>query len=98
MTILVIKNGCHTHINAEKWSGENLTNLTACYGHRMVTYDETLLCFGGYGIPSSTTQPGAEFTKNSRFTDGGGWTNEVHAYDLRTGESMWHGWELLTVL
>ena len=33
MTELVIKNGCHTHINAEKWSGENLTNLTACYGH-----------------------------------------------------------------
>ena len=33
MTELVIKSGCHTHINAEKWSGENLTNLTACYGH-----------------------------------------------------------------
>ena len=30
---LVIKNGYHLHINAEKWSGENLTNLTACYGY-----------------------------------------------------------------
>ena len=31
-----LKNGCHTHINAEKWSGENLTNLTACYGYALV--------------------------------------------------------------
>ena len=52
----------------------------------MVTYDETLLCFGGYGYPSGITQPGAEFTKNSKYTDGSGWTNEVHAYDFKEGE------------
>ena len=52
----------------------------------MVTHDETLLCLGGYGFPSSTTQPGAEFTKDCRFTNGAGWTNEFHAYDLKGGE------------
>ena len=57
-------------------------------GCRMVTYNETLLCFGGYGFPSDTTQPGAEFTKNmnSNYTDGRGWTNVFHAYDLKEGE------------
>ena len=55
-------------------------------GCGMVTYDETLLCFGGCGIPSGITQPGAEFTKDSDYTDGIGWTNEFHAYDLKEGE------------
>ena len=54
-------------------------------GCGMVTYDETLLCFGGYGTPSGTTQPGAEFTKESKFS---GWTNEFHAYDLNKGEEL----------
>ena len=80
------------------WSHLSSTGPMRKGGCRMVTYDETLLCFGGYGFPFDTTQPGAEFTKDSRYTGGKGWTNEVHAYDLRTGESMWHGWELLTVL
>ena len=93
------QNSLH-QLDTRSWTWSHLSSAgpmrkTGC---RMVTYDETLLCFGGYGIPSDTTQPGAEFTKNSKFTDGRGWTNEVHAYDLRAGESMWHGWELLTVL
>ena len=41
-TELVTKNGCHTHINAEKWSGENLINLTACYGHAY-THSDTVI-------------------------------------------------------
>ena len=56
-------------------------------GCRMVSYDETLLCFGGYGDLSDTTQPGAEFTKDRRIGSGyRGWTNEFHAYDLTRGE------------
>ena len=43
MTELVIKNGCHTHINAEKWSGENLTNLNACYGHVLILWCDLCL-------------------------------------------------------
>ena len=36
----------------------------------MVTYDETLLCFGGYGYPSSTTQPGAGTASTLMVEDG----------------------------
>ena len=42
--------------------------------------------FGGYGIPTGPTQPGSTFTRNTRFTDGRGWTNEFHLFDLQ--ESM----------
>ena len=51
----------------------------------MVAYGNKLVLFGGYGIPSGPTQPGAEFVKNTSFTDGRGWTNELHSFDLKTG-------------
>ena len=75
-------------LDTRSWTWSHLSSAgpmrkTAC---GMVTYDETLLCFGGYGFPSGITQPGAEFTKDSNYTDGAGWTNEFHAYDLKEGE------------
>ena len=54
----------------------------------MVAHDNKLVLFGGYGSPSGPTQPGAEFIKSSRFTDGRGWTNEVHTFDLKEGEGV----------
>ena len=57
-------------------------------GCRMVTYGRKLVLLGGSGIPSSPTQSGAEFTKDSRFTDGRGWTNECHIFDLEEGEGV----------
>ena len=77
-------------LDTRSWTWSHLSSAgpmrKIAIGCRMVTYDETLLCFGGYGIPSGITQPGAEFTKDSKFTDGRGWTNEFHAYDLKQGE------------
>ena len=75
-------------LDTRSWTWSHLSSAgpmgkTGC---RMVTYDEKLLCFGGYGFPSSITQPGAEFTKDSNNTDGRGWMNEFHAYDLKEGE------------
>ena len=55
-------------------------------GCGMVAYDSNLVLFGGYGIPSGPTQPGAEFVKSSKYTDGVGWTNELHTFDLIKGE------------
>ncbi len=52
-------------------------------GCGMVSYKEKLILFGGYGIPSGPTQPGAEFIK---ITDGHGWTNELHTFDVQKGE------------
>ena len=55
-------------------------------GCEMVSYGSKLVLFGGCGIPSGPTQPGAEFVKSSKYTDGIGWTNELHTFDLIKGE------------
>ena len=51
----------------------------------MVSYEDKLILFGGYGTPSCPTQPGAEFVEN-RTTNGRGWTNELHMFDLQKGD------------
>lgn len=54
-------------------------------GCRMISYGDKLLLFGGFGIPSTSTQPGAEFYKR-QISDRTGWTNELHTYDIKEGE------------
>ena len=41
--------------------------------------------FGGYGTPTGPSQPGSTFTKDNRFPDVRGWTNEFHLFDLQEG-------------
>ena len=41
--------------------------------------------FGGYGTPTGPSQPGSTFTRNSTYSDGSGWTNEFHLFDLQEG-------------
>ena len=41
--------------------------------------------YGGYGIPTGPTQPGSTFTKYAGKSDGSGWTNEFHLFDLQAG-------------
>ena len=50
--------------------------------------NERLLAWGGYGIPT-TTQPGSRFVPNTRETDGSGYTNELHCYDIKSGMAMY---------
>ena len=57
-------------------------------GCGLVAHDSKLVLFGGFGIPSGPTQPGAEFTRSNTFTDGSGRTNEVHTFDLKEGEGV----------
>ena len=52
----------------------------------MVAYGSCLVVFGGYGSPCGPTQPGAEFLKNNADPDGGGWSNELHVFDVMEGE------------
>ena len=52
----------------------------------MIAHDSKLVLFGGYGVPSGPIQPGAEF--QMKHTDGRGWTNEVHTFDLKEGEGV----------
>ena len=44
---------------------------------------DKLAVFGGYGIP--TGQPGAMLTKSVGFTDGRGWSSELHVFDITEG-------------
>ena len=52
----------------------------------LVSYEDKLILFGGYSSPSGPTQPGAQFIKDSRYTDGDGWTNELHVFDVQKGK------------
>ena len=56
-------------------------------GCGLVTYKDTasLAVFAGYGIPCYPTQPGATFIQNTKYTDGSGWTNEFHLFNLTNG-------------
>ena len=57
-------------------------------GCGMVAFlQDKLAVFGGHGIPTSPTQPGAMFTKNTDYTDGSGWSNELHVFNITEG--MW---------
>ena len=68
------------------WKQLSSTGPMRKSGCQMVSYGSNLVLFGGYGIPSGPTQPGPEFVKNSNYTDGRGWTNELHTFDLIKGE------------
>ena len=59
-------------------------------GCGMVAYRNRLVLFGGYGLPCGPTQPGAEFVKNDRYTDGRGWTNELHVFNVTEGEAAYN--------
>ena len=46
---------------------------------------DKLAVMRGHGYPTGPTQPGSSFIRNTKFTDGRGWTNEVHVFDLSQG-------------
>ena len=50
----------------------------------MIAFGSGLGVLGGYGVPRGLTEP-QSFINNTRFTDGGGWTNEFHIYNLSQG-------------
>ena len=53
----------------------------------MIAIDATtLIIVAGHGIPSGDIQPGSRFVKDTDFADGRGYTNELHNYDLKSGE------------
>ena len=53
----------------------------------MIAIDATtLIIVAGNGIPSGDIQPGSRFVKDTADSDGSGWTNELHKYDLNIGE------------
>ena len=59
------------------------------FGCRMVQFnDGILVLFGGYGFPRAAILPGSSFIKSQSFSDGRGWTNEFHLFDVKKGTYM----------
>ena len=52
-------------------------------GCGMIAFGNSLGVFGGYGVPRGPTEPQA--FKSTGCTDGRGWTNEFHIYNLSEG-------------
>ena len=76
------------NIESLEWTkqcGNNSTDVpVAKNGCGLVTVDEATLCyFGGYGV--GPTQPGSTLIKDTRYSDGRGWTNECHLFNTREG-------------
>ena len=54
-------------------------------GAQMVAFGDNLAVFGGHGIPHGPIQPGLSFIRDTRYSDGRGWTNEFHTYNRIDG-------------
>ena len=63
-------------------SPQNADGAMPKCGCGMIAFRNSLVVFGGYGRPRGRTQP-QSFIKNT--TDGRGWTNEFHIYNLSEG-------------
>ena len=53
-------------------------------GCGLVTYADaaSLVLFAGCGIPNGPTQPRSRFVQSTKFSDGSGWNNEFHLFNL----------------
>ena len=73
-------------LSSEKWSqlsGESdMNGPVKKVGCGMVFFTKKKVAvIGGYGPPPASLQPGALFVKNELYSDGRGWTNEIHIFD-----------------
>ena len=53
-------------------------------GCRMIAFKNSLVVFGGFGVPRGPTEP-QSFIEFTGATDGRGWTNEFHTANLPKG-------------
>ena len=51
-------------------------------------HHDRLAVIGGFGYPTGPIQPGSSFIRDARFTDGRGWTNEIHIFDISQGKRI----------
>ena len=57
------------------------------HGCGMVSFGSHYLAtIGGYGIPTQPLQHGSTFFKNPNCSDGRGWTDEFHVFDITEGK------------
>ena len=73
-----------TSLEWSQLSAESDLNCPIKKSHcRMVCFSnkKKVAIIGGYGLPHGPPQPGSSFIKDKHFTDGRGWTNEIHIFD-----------------
>ena len=87
----VVYNTLHRLKNSSQWIelcplNQNPESPMAKIGAGVVAISENIAVMGGYGVPHGPTQPGSSFTGDTRLrSDGAGWTNEFHMYNLKDG-------------
>ena len=74
------KTWCWTQLSPQNADGAPMPKCNC----GMVAFRNLLVVIGGYGIPRGPTEP-TSFIKNTRVSDGSGWTNELHIYNLSEG-------------
>ena len=47
-----------------------------------------LATIGGHGVPTQPIQTGSSFHKDTRYSDGRGWTDEFHVFDVTEGKEI----------
>ena len=71
---------CWSQVSPQKADGAPMPKFEC----GMIAFGNGLGVFVGFGVPRGLTEP-QSFIKNTRFTDGSGWTNEFHIYNLSQG-------------
>ena len=58
------------------------------FGCGLIIVHENLVVVGGFGYPTGPTQMGGTFIKCTKFSDGSGWTNEIHNFNIDQGSHI----------
>ena len=74
------KTWCWSQVSPQNADGAPMPKI----GCGMIAFRNSLVVFGGGGVPQGPIEP-QSFIKNTDFTDGRGWTNEFHIYNLSEG-------------
>ena len=68
--------------NASRHSASGPMKKNGC---RMISCGDTLGLFGGFGTPTGQLQPGSTFVEHHLASDGSGFTDEFHIFDINKG-------------
>ena len=74
------KTWCWSQVSPQNADGAPMPK----FGCGMIAFRNSLVVFGGFGRPQGPTEP-QSFIKDTGYTDGRGWTNEFHIYNLSEG-------------
>ena len=60
--------------------------MRKCFCGLIIVHDKlVVILIGGGGFPTGPIQPQATFTRDTRYSDGRGWSNEIHEFNISQG-------------